>query len=188
MNSIIERGMIKQAVLESAASASTSDFWWKTNSPLGPLLIATNDRGLCVIKFGKLEASFRPDLESRVQREREIDFSERVCHQLQEYFSGNRRTFDLLVDLSVLTPFQREVLAVTNRIPWGEVWSYQRLAVEMGRAKSSRPVGQALGRNPIPIVIPCHRVIASDGSLGGYCGTAGLDLKRWLLRHEGVRL
>lgn len=58
----------------------------------------------------------------------------------------------------------------------------------MGRTNSSRPVGQALGRNPIPIVIPCHRVIASDGSLGGYCGTSGLELKRWLLRHEGVRL
>ena len=112
----------------------------------------------------------------------------RVSAQLKEYFSGQRRKFDLPVDLSSLTSFQREVLAVTIRIPWGEVWSYQRIAQEMGRPKSSHPVGQALGRNPIPIVIPCHRVIASDGGLGGYCGTAGLDLKRWLLRHEGVQL
>jgi len=111
-----------------------------------------------------------------------------VCSQLDEFFSGHRRIFDLPLDLSLLTPFQRKVLAVTSRIPWGEVWSYQQVAGKMGRPKSSRPVGQALGRNPIPIVIPCHRVTASDGTLGGYCGKSGLDLKRWLLRHEGVQL
>jgi O-6-methylguanine DNA methyltransferase len=66
--------------------------------------------------------------------------------------------------------------------------NYQRVAREIARPKSGRPVGQALGRNPIPIVIPCHRVIASNGALGGYCGTNGIDLKRWLLRHEGAQL
>lgn len=112
----------------------------------------------------------------------------RIDNQLRQYFLGRRWRFDLPIDLSSLTPFQREVLAVTSRIPKGKVWSYRQVAQAMGRPKASRAVGQALGRNPIPIVIPCHRVIASDGSLGGYCGSAGLDIKRWLLRHEGVRL
>ena len=160
----------------------------QTATPLGRLYIATNDQGLCAIKFGRLE----PDPEalsiSHTGRDREINLANLVCDQLQEYFSMRRRVFDLPLDLPALTPFQAEVLAATSRIPWGEAWSYQRIASELARPKSSRPVGQALGRNPIPIIIPCHRVIASDGNLGGYCGKVGLDLKRWLLRHEGTQL
>jgi methylated-DNA-[protein]-cysteine S-methyltransferase len=171
-----------------SASEHTPTFWSETTSPLGPLYIATNEQGLCAIKFGRLEPEIKSRFRSQLQRSRETNLSNQVCAQLQEYFSGRQHTFDLPVDLSALTPFQRKVLAVTSRIPWGEVRHYQRVAQEMGRPKSSRPVGQALGRNPIPIVIPCHRVIASDGSLGGYCGKSGLDLKRWLLRHEGVQL
>jgi O-6-methylguanine DNA methyltransferase len=86
----------------------------------------------------------------------------------------------------VLTPFQREVLSTACRISRGQVWTYQQVAEAMGRPKSSRPVGQALARNPVPIVIPCHRVVASDGSLGGYSGGSGLAAKRWLLRLEGA--
>ena len=86
------------------------------------------------------------------------------------------------LDFSSLTPFQREVLTVTSRIPWGEVWSYRRVAEEMGWPKASRAVGQALGRNPLPIVIPCHRVIGAEGTLTGYAGR--LAAKRWLLAHE----
>lgn len=160
--------------------------WCRMKSPLGALSIAVSPRGLCAVEFGRITHHFFSGLHGKLIEDREATAVAR--NQLIEYFLGRRKTFDLKIDLASLTRFQREVLAVTNRIPWGEVWSYHRLAVEMGRAKSSRPVGQALGRNPIPIVIPCHRVIASDGSLGGYCGTAGLDLKRWLLRHEGVRL
>ena len=171
-----------------SAGEITPAFWSETTTPLGRLYIATSDRGLCAIKFGRLEPELEPLIKSRARRDRETQLSNLVCTQLQEYFSGRRPLFDLTLDLSPLTSFQREVLAVTSRIPWGEVWSYQRVAREMGRPQSSRPVGQALGRNPIPIVIPCHRVIASDGSLGGYCGKTGLDLKRWLLRHEGVQL
>jgi len=171
-----------------SAGDITQAFWSESTTPLGRLYIATNDQGVCAIKFGRLEARVKPLFKSRAQRDREINLTNLVSAQLEEYFSGRRRSFDLPLDLSSLTPFQRQVLAVTSRIPWGEVWSYQRVADKMGRPKSSRPVGQALGRNPIPIVIPCHRVIASDGSLGGYCGKTGLDLKHWLLRHEGVQL
>jgi methylated-DNA-[protein]-cysteine S-methyltransferase len=94
--------------------------------------------------------------------------------------------FDLPVDLSSLTAFQRAVLDTACRIAPGQVWTYFQVAREMGRPKSSRPVGQALAHNPVPIVIPCHRVIASDGSLGGYSGGSGLRAKRWLLHLEGA--
>jgi len=170
------------------AHDNTAEAWSEITTPLGQLFIATNDRGLCAIKFGRLETNSKSRFKSGDAMAGGKSLLNRVSAQLKEYFSGQRRRFDLPVDLSPLTPFQREVLAVTNRIPWGEVWSYQRIAQEMGRPKSSRAVGQALGRNTIPIVIPCHRVVASDGGLGGYCGKAGLDLKRWLLRHEGARL
>ena len=106
--------------------------------------------------------------------------------QLREYFAGKRRRFDLPVDLSALTPFQRSVLGITCRIAPGKVWTYHRVAKAMRRPHSSRPVGQALARNPIPIVIPCHRVIASDGALRGYSGGSGLKAKRWLLQLEGA--
>jgi methylated-DNA-[protein]-cysteine S-methyltransferase len=181
------RGTKSTMAMPSTGDA-LSTFWSETTSPLGRLYIAANEQGLCAIKFGRLEPDVKSLFRFRLQRDHKTNLSNQVCAQLEEYFSGRRRIFELPLDLSSLTPFQRKVLAVTSRIPWGEVWSYQKVANEMARPKSSRPVGQALGRNPIPIVIPCHRVIASDGSLGGYCGKRGLDLKRWLLRHEGVQL
>lgn len=158
------------------------------NSPLGQLFVAVSRQGLCAVAFARLEKQAIARLSDNARLENDDNGVAKVLAQLHEYFSGRRKTFELALDLSSLTLFQREVLAVTSRIPWGEVWSYHRVAQETGRPKSSRPVGQALGHNPIPIVIPCHRVVASDGSLGGYCGKTGLDLKRWLLRHEGAQL
>jgi methylated-DNA-[protein]-cysteine S-methyltransferase len=187
VNGLIKLRTTKSNVSVASARDSAAALWSETATPLGQLYIAANDRGLCAIKFGRLEPDSKSLVKSPIQRDRQNNLSNQVCSQLEEYFSGRRRIFELPLDLSPLTPFQRQVLAVTSRIPWGEVWSYQRVAREMGRAKSSRPVGQALGRNPIPIVIPCHRVIASDGGLGGYCGESGLDIKRWLLRLEGVQ-
>jgi O-6-methylguanine DNA methyltransferase len=157
-------------------------------SPLGRLFVALSDRGLFAILYKQHEEKFVAQLKTYTILQRDDRAAAQAKRQLEEYFAGRRKQFDLPLDLSALTPFQRQVLAVTQDIPWGKVWSYQRVAEKMGRASASRPVGQALGRNPIPIVIPCHRVIASDGTLGGYCGTSGLELKRRLLAHEGVRL
>ena len=95
--------------------------------------------------------------------------------QVQEYLEGQRTRFDLPTDLSVLTDFQRQVLNATQQIPRGRIATYMDIALKIGKPKAVRAVGQALGRNPIPIVIPCHRVIASDGSLGGYSGGGGLS-------------
>lgn len=160
--------------------------WSEMNSPLGPLFAAVNEKGLCAVDFGRKESDFfrRFDLQARLERNPQA--VQQVMAQLSEYFARDRSTFHLPVDLSPLTPFQQSVLEVTCRIAPRQVWTYHRLAQELGRPQCSRPVGQALARNPVPIVIPCHRVIASNGSLGGYSGGSGLKAKEWLLRLEGA--
>jgi methylated-DNA-[protein]-cysteine S-methyltransferase len=160
--------------------------WDEMTSPLGRLFVGVSQQGLCAVEFGRGEAEFleRFDPQARVQKNPQA--AAQAMTQLREYFSGARAQFNLDLDLSSLTPFQRSVLDAACRIAPGSVWTYHRLAREIGRPNSSRPVGQALGRNPIPIVVPCHRVVASDGSLCGYSGGSGLNAKRWLLRLEGA--
>jgi methylated-DNA-[protein]-cysteine S-methyltransferase len=158
--------------------------WGEMSSPLGRLFAAVNQKGLCAVDFGRREGDFLERLDPRARLEKNSKAVQRVMTQLREYFAGDRSQFHLSVDLSALTPFQRGVLEAACRITPGKVWTYHRLAQELGRPQCSRPVGQALARNPIPIVIPCHRVIASDGSLGGYSGGSGLKAKRWLLQLE----
>jgi methylated-DNA-[protein]-cysteine S-methyltransferase len=160
--------------------------WGEMSSPLGKLFVAVNARGLCALDFGRRESDFLQRLDPQARLEKNPKAVQRVTNQLLEYFARDRTKFDLPIDLSVVTPFQRDVLAIACRIAPGRVWTYHRVAEAMGRPKSSRPVGQALARNPVPIVIPCHRVIASDGTLGGYSGGSGLKAKRWLLRLEGA--
>lgn len=175
-------------VLDWFAGTAPLIQWGEMSSPLGRLFVAVNRRGLCAIDFGRGESEFLQRLDPRSRLEKNPQAVAQALEQLGEYFSGTRFYFKLLVDLSALTPFQRNVLQTACRIVPGQVWTYHQVAQEMGRPKSSRPVGQALARNPIPIVIPCHRVIASDGSLGGYSGGSGLEAKRWLLRLEGAGL
>ncbi|UCH42940.1 MAG: MGMT family protein [Dehalococcoidales bacterium] len=109
---------------------------------------------------------------------------EDLTDRLQTYLSGGKTSFLDKLDLSAATFFQRKVWEKTRLIPYGETRSYQRVAEQTGSPGAARAVGQALGRNPLPIIIPCHRVIASDGRLGGFSG--GLEIKRRLLRLEAV--
>jgi methylated-DNA-[protein]-cysteine S-methyltransferase len=160
--------------------------WDEMKSPLGPLFAAVSPHGLCALDFGRRETDFLARFDTRARLEKNPKAVQRVMAQLGEYFAGDRSSFELPIDLESLTSFQRSVLEVTCRIAPGQVWTYHRVAEELGKPHSSRPVGQALARNPVPIVIPCHRVIASDGSLQGYSGGSGLDAKRWLLRLEGA--
>jgi O-6-methylguanine DNA methyltransferase len=104
--------------------------------------------------------------------------------QLIEYLAGERRVFSLPVDMSNGTPFQRRVWRAILKIPYGRVRSYQWVATRVGGKQYARAVGMALGRNSVPIVVPCHRIIAHDGSLGGFTG--GLPMKRMLLKLEGT--
>jgi len=107
-----------------------------------------------------------------------------VARQLEEYLAGRRREFELPVDLSECTPFHRQVLETLAQVPWGHLVSYGELARRVGRPGAARAVGGAMAHNPVPILIPCHRVVRGDGSPGGF--TSGLDWKRRLLRTEGI--
>jgi len=160
--------------------------WGEMSSPLGRLYAAVSGQGLCAVDFGRGEAEFLKRFDPRARLEKSPQSVQRVMAQLTEYFAGKRTRFDLPVDLSMLTQFQKTVLEVTCRIAPGEVWTYHRVAEALRRPRSSRPVGQALARNPVPIVIPCHRVVASNGALRGYSGGSGLKAKRWLLQLEGA--
>ncbi len=147
------------------------------DSPVGPLLLAGDGVSLQIIGFqsgkGRVTASAswheRPDAFPDVRR------------QLDEYFAGTRRTFDFPL-APAGTPFQLQVWEALLQIPYGETWSYRQLAAAVGNVQAVRAVGLANGRNPLPIVIPCHRVIGSNGSLTGYGG--GLATKQALLALE----
>jgi methylated-DNA-[protein]-cysteine S-methyltransferase len=147
------------------------------NTPIGDLLLAGDQDGLSLIGFpkGKMRHDPKPDWIFN-----EKPFVE-ACRQLDEYFSGKRKEFDLPLRLSG-TDFQVRVLEELQQIPYGETTSYGDIAKRIGRPNAMRAVGAANGRNPIPIIIPCHRVIGKSGDLTGFGG--GLDTKEALLRLE----
>lgn len=156
------------------------------DSPLGPLVAATTPRGLVRLAFedGQLD-ELLTDLAQRVSP-RLLEAPARLDparRELDEYFAGRRERFDLAVDLRLTQGFRRRVLQAARRIPFGGTGTYTRMAAGAGSERAVRAAGSALGANPIPIVVPCHRVLRADGSLGGYGG--GLDRKRFLLELEG---
>lgn len=111
-----------------------------------------------------------------------------ILDQLSQYLSGEKRSLDVTVDWSVLTPFQADVLRLVKAIPHGETRTYQQIAEQIGNPGAARAVGQANATNPMPLIIPCHRVVGTDGSLRGYGGAGGVETKAWLLKLEGSRL
>lgn len=147
------------------------------DSPVGELLAARDDVGLAVLYLpsGKYPTSPRPEWT------RDDAAFDDVRTQLAEYFAGTRREFDLPLHPAG-TPFQQRVWTALRDIPYGETTSYGKTAAAIGEPGAARAVGLANGQNPLPIIVPCHRVIGADGSLTGYGG--GLDTKRWLLAHE----
>lgn len=156
------------------------------DSPVGTLLVAATGAGVCRISyvFDDAPEELARDFGVRVLRtSRPVDA---VRRQLDEYFEHGRRDFDLELDLRAAAPFHREVLTELARVPYGQTTTYGALAAKVGRPRAARAVGLAMNRNPIPIVLPCHRVVGSNGSLTGYAG--GLDKKELLLRLEGAIL
>lgn len=152
----------------------------------GKILAAATDRGLCFISF---RATAQQEyLDRWADADLEVVHSDDALagpfRQLRGYFNGKLKKFDLPLDLRFATDFTRRVLTETAKIGYGKLLTYQDIATRIKSPKATRAVGNALGRNPIPIVIPCHRVIATGGGLGGFTG--GLDLKRKLLRIEGI--
>ena len=156
-------------------------FYKYIDSPIGPLLLAGDEAGLKIIGFPEGKGKVAVDSAWK----HEADCFPDVKSQLLEYFEGKRRSFELQLAPSG-TDFQLAVLAALQTIPCGETRSYLDIAQQIGRPKAVRAVGAANGRNPLPIVIPCHRVIGADGSLTGFGG--GLEAKRFLLELEGVTI
>jgi len=146
-------------------------------SPVGKLLVAGNNRGLHMISFPKGKKRYFPE-DDWVENPKPL---QEVLRQLEAYFAGQLKTFSLDICLNV-TPFQKKVLTAMRQVPYGETVSYGELAESIGNQKAGRAVGQASARNPIPIVVPCHRVIGSSGKLTGFGG--GISVKQTLLDLE----
>ena len=155
-----------------------------TKSPLGALSVVVTQAGVCRITFGKAR-----DLAFEQAEGNPPSSLYHALRQLREYLAGERRNFDLPLDLDECTPFQSRVLAACREIPYGQMLTYGELALMAGAAASaSRAVGMIMASNPLPLVIPCHRVVGKDGKLHGYAAPGGVESKAWLLQMEGARL
>jgi len=160
---------------------------WAEPSPIGELLVAVTRRGVVRIAFAdedrdEVLRDLADDVSPRIlESARATDATRR---ELEEYFAGERHRFDVKVDRRLISGIALDVLAATSRVPFGSVTTYGELAGRIGHPRAARAVGNALGSNPIPIVIPCHRVLRAGGALGGYGG--GIDRKATLLTLEGV--
>jgi len=154
-------------------------------TPIGRVFVGLSDRGVYDVALDvRDEAGYRRRLEGRTaELYRDRTGVEPALAELDAYFSGRRRSFSVATDLRSVSAFTRRVLEAARRIPFGSVQRYGDLARTIGSPRASRAVGQALGRNPVPVVIPCHRVVAGGGRLGGFTG--GVETKRRLLAHEG---
>ncbi len=144
------------------------------DSPIGPLKLVAENSALISLEFLRAIPDIAPQPDA---------FLEQVMTQLDEYFRHKRQKFEIALAPKG-TPFQTKVWQALLQIPYGQTASYKDIALAIGQPKAFRAVGLANGRNPIPIIIPCHRVIRTNGELGGF--SSGLHIKRWLLKHEGI--
>jgi methylated-DNA-[protein]-cysteine S-methyltransferase len=177
--------------LERAALDGAADLAYDSmDTTLGPLLMVRGARGLVRVAYAGGEDADR-ELERLSERlsprlVRAPAALDDVRRQIDEYLRGRRSTFEVRVDLALVGPFARRVLDATAAVPYGEVTTYGDLAATVGRPRAARAVGNALGSNPVPIVIPCHRILRAGGGLGGYTG--GTGIKRALLGVEGLSI
>lgn len=174
--------------LKKSLAQSTVYFDVLEDTPVGPIMVAVDRNGVVAIEFGRELQDFGERLSENISvlAQRSTSKTAEVREQLAEYFSGERTTFELSISLEHVTDFQRKVLMATSKVRSGEVSTYGEIARRIGKSRAARAVGQALARNPIPILIPCHRVLGGDGSLHGYSGKGGLKTKKALLVHEGA--
>ena len=143
------------------------------DSPVGRLKLTARDGELVGVAFGAARPAGEPDAAI-----------EMASRQLEEYFGGRRDEFDVPLDLAGISPFTQSVLAATTAVPFGHLATYRDIAEQIGAPRATRAVGNALGRNPIPVIVPCHRIVRSDATIGGYTG--GLGIKKRLLALEGI--
>jgi methylated-DNA-[protein]-cysteine S-methyltransferase len=180
--------LVARSVQRAADEGLVDVAWAIADTPIGPLTVAATDEGLVRVGFGG-ETTVLDEL-ARTVSPRVVGVPRRldvVRRQLDEYFAGRRHHFDLPIDWRLSRGFRRTVLErLFGEVGFGHVVSYRELAERAGNPKASRAVGTAMATNPIPIVVPCHRVLRTGGALGGYGG--GLEVKEYLLRLEGALL
>jgi O-6-methylguanine DNA methyltransferase len=157
---------------------------------LGQVWAAVSEHGLVAVEYGVSRRAFEANVHA--QTGREVGYAPGrladILVQIRQYADGQRRKFDLPIDWSVLaSDFQRSALKAVFAIPYGETRTYAQVAAGIGHANAPRAVGRANATNPMPLVIPCHRLIGTDGKLHGYGGKGGLKTKEWLLKMEGAR-
>ncbi|MBB2894211.1 methylated-DNA--[protein]-cysteine S-methyltransferase [Flexivirga oryzae] len=183
-----ELDLLRSRLAERAGHDGLLDVAYRTiDTPLGPLLLAATDRGLVRVAYEREEFEQVLDTIARRVSPRILRTPARldeVARELDEYFAGHRRTFDLALDHSLSAGFRAEVHRNLPTIGYGRTASYGEVAALVGRPRAVRAVGTACATNPLPIVVPCHRVVRSDGSLGGYVG--GVEAKTTLLTLEGA--
>ena len=161
-------------------------------TPIGPVNVAWTARGVVAVEIGGHLAAFAEELAQRLERRPvagggpPTPRGDEISHapaprQIQEYLAGERTTFDLDIDWALITPFQCQVLTLQIAIPYGETRTYGQLAADLGKPRAARAVGRAGATNPIPLIIPCHRVIGADGTLRGYGAPGGIQTKAWRL-------
>ncbi len=187
---VTKQAQVKLRRTLMAAKGKLVYYGYVPHTRVGPLFVAVSERGVVALDFGLSEREFVDRVAHRTKATlvRSDDQAAEALQQVLEYLDGKRTTFDLPLDMSRMSEFQRRVLGVALKIPRGKYLTYGDVAKAIGKPQASRAVGQALGHNPVPIVIPCHRVLGSDGSLHGYSGGGGIQTKAWLLRLEGAPL
>jgi len=154
---------------------------------IGAICITASIRG--VLKVDLTGKAYNPKAVIREESSSQaLQNATMALEQILEYLNGKRLFFNLPIDWSFVTPFQRQVLEITQFIPFGESLTYGQIAVRLGKPNASRAVGGALGRNPMPIIIPCHRVVGANGNLTGFSAAEGILTKQWLLELEGHKI
>lgn len=157
---------------------------FEVDSPFGKLRCAATKKGLALVALPKSDWDAQLARLAKIHGAPVVDARHPAAKELREYVAGRRRKFTVPVDLELATPFARKVLTKLCDVGCGELTTYGALAAKAGRPGGARAVGGAVGSNPVPVVVPCHRVVASGGKIGGFGG--GLPMKRWLLKLEGV--
>jgi methylated-DNA-[protein]-cysteine S-methyltransferase len=178
---------LEQRLAERAVHDGLLDIAYaELDSPVGQLTVASTPRGLVRIAFDHQSETFAEELADKLSPRvmRAPKRLDEVRRELDQYFEGRRQEFEVPIDWSLSHGFFRKVLKHTARIGYGSVGTYAEMARKAGSPRAVRAAGNALGSNPIPIVVPCHRVLRTGGGLGGYGG--GVDRKEFLLRLEGV--
>jgi methylated-DNA-[protein]-cysteine S-methyltransferase len=181
--------MVNSSRKETAMDQKSTLYIGETGkTPIGKLWLAASGLGLVSVEWGLTSAEFETYLSKRFKRAVMYapEHVREAATQLGEYLTGKRRVFTLVIDWTVLRQFQQSVLHATYAIPYGETRTYKEIAEHVGKPRAARAVGRAEATNPMPLVLPCHRVIGVDGKLHGYGMAEGLKTKEWLLRMEGA--